>query len=67
LIGDLNTGEYYRQRCGPNGWYSKDIEDSRLYINQTQPIKTISDNGHHVSYPGNRQLVIVQVSIVEVV
>lgn len=67
VIKDLNTNEYYRQRLGPNGWYSSDINTSRLYGKEKQAQKTIDDNEHHVSYPGNRNSTIVEVTLIEVI
>lgn len=66
-IKDLNTKEYYRQRVGSDGWYSSDINTSRLYGKEKQAQKTIDDNEHHVSFPGNRNLVIVEIALVEVI
>jgi len=65
-IKDLNTDEYYRQRLGSKGWYSFDINESRLYGNKKQAQRTIDNNDHHVSYPGNRNLIIVEIKLVEV-
>jgi len=67
IIKDLNTKEYYRQRLGPNGWYGLDINASRVYREEKQAQKTIDDNGHHVSYPDNRDLVIIEVELVEII
>lgn len=66
VIKDLNTEEYYRQRSGTHGWYSPDINASRLYIRGKDAQKTIDNNQHHVSFPDNRQLTVVEISLVEV-
>ena len=66
VIKDSNTGEYYRQRLGSKGWYSSNIDNARLYAEEKPAHKTIADNGHHVSYPGNRNLNVVQVKLTEV-
>lgn len=65
-IKDLNTNEYYRQRLGSNGWYTFDINKSRLYGNKQQAQRTIDNNDHHVSYPGSRNLMIVEIELVEI-
>lgn len=64
-IKDLDTGEYYRQRVG-DGWYSTDIDNARLYGTYKQAKKTIDAGDHHVSYPGNRKIVVVEVKLTEV-
>jgi len=66
VIKDLRTDEYYRQRAGKSGWYSVDINDSRLYSSLDQAQKTIDQGGHHVTYPGARDLVVLEVKIVEI-
>lgn len=67
VIKDTNgIGEYYRQRASGNGWYSYFIDDVRLFTSPHQAQKTIDAAGHHVTYPGNRNLVVQEVKIVEV-
>lgn len=66
VIKDIITNEYYRQRLGSKGWYSSDINDSRLYTAAKQAQKTINDAEHHVTYPGNRTLKVIEVFITEV-
>lgn len=66
VIKDSNTKEYYGKRPSKTGWYSSNLEESRLYASIKAAQKTISDGEHHVSYPGNRTLVIVEVKLVEV-
>lgn len=66
VIKDTNSGEYYRQRSNNNGWYSYFIDDVRLFTSPHQAQKTIDAAGHHVSYPGNRSLVVQEVKVVEV-
>lgn len=65
-IKDLNTNEYYRQRLGSNSWYTFDINESRLYGNKQQAQRTIDNNDHHVSYPGNRNLMVIKIKLVEI-
>jgi hypothetical protein len=64
VIKDINTNEYFRQRAG-NGWYSTDINHARLYSNQRMAQQTITADEHHVSYPGNRNLAVKEVQLVE--
>jgi len=66
VIKDVSRNEYYRQRAGSNSWYSKDINHSRLFVNERVAQQTIDMNGHHVSYPGDRVLEIKEVHLVEV-
>jgi hypothetical protein len=66
VIKDLNTDEYFRQRVGPKGWYSADINNSRLYSQERMAQQTIDAGEHHVSWPGNRKLSTQEVTIVEV-
>jgi hypothetical protein len=65
IIKDTDTGEYFRQRCGPSGWYSNDINHARLYSLERMAQQTIAADEHHVSYPGNRNLAVKQVQLVE--
>ena len=67
VIKDLITNEYYRQRAGKTGWYSTDINDSRLYTSEESALKTIDQAGHHVIYPGNRHISVLEVKIVEII
>ena len=67
VIKDINTNQYYRQRRGSDGWYSFDINASRLYGKEKQAQKTIDDNDHHVSFPGNRNLIPVEVLLIEAI
>lgn len=66
IIKDTNTNEYYRQRAGRYGWYSLDINDSRLYTSAGAAQLTINQGGHHVVFPGNRMLSVAEVKIVEI-
>jgi len=65
VIKDLNTNEYYRQKPGPKGWYSSNINHARLYSTEKIAQKTIDIGNHHVSYPGNRNLTIIEVILIE--
>lgn len=65
VIKDMNTGEYYRNSVGSTGWYSDDINFSRIYSSEKQTNGTIDKSGHHVIYPGNRNLKVIEIKIVE--
>jgi hypothetical protein len=65
VIKDIDSGEYFRQRYSKS-WYSKDINHARLYSLERMATQTIVANEHHVSYPGNRNLVEVEVRVTEV-
>lgn len=62
IIKDLDIDEYYRQRAG-NGWYSSDINNSRLFTTEEKAQETIDSAGHHVTYPGDRNLKVIEVKI----
>ena len=66
VIKDTSTDEYYRQRAGRRGWYSDDINDSRLYTSAVQAQQIIDQGGHHVAWPGTRILVAKEVKITEI-
>ncbi len=66
VIKDTNTDEYYRQRCSTNGWYSTDINTARLFTTAKQAQQTINADGHHVTYPGWRKLVVKEVQLIEI-
>ena len=66
-IKDMNTNKFYRQKVNiKSGWYSSNIDRSRLFTSIKQAQQTIDKGNHHVIYPGNRILRVVKVSIVEV-
>ncbi len=48
------------------GWYHPDIGRARIYTKRRYALKTIRDRGHHVTYPGNRILIVVPVKIEEI-
>ena len=64
VIKDTLTNEYYRQRAG-DGWYSTDINAARIYTTKSQAEKTISEGNHHITYPGNRILNVIEIVISE--
>ena len=66
VIKDLSTNEYYRQRVGPHGWYSTNISDSRVYTSAIIAKRVIDKGDHHVTFPGNRNLGIIDVKITEI-
>lgn len=66
VIKDLSTNEYYRQRHSTGGWYGLDISTARLYTSIRQAQQVIDRAEHHVTYPYNRDLKIVEVRLVEV-
>ena len=66
VIKDLSKNEYYRQRHASGGWYSLDINNARLYTSIKQAQVVIDSATHHVTYPYNRDLKIIEVRLVEV-
>lgn len=64
-IKDLNTHQYYRQRAG-DGWYSDNLDHARLFASEKAAQRTISQGNHNVTYPGDRNLCVVEVQLVEV-
>ena len=67
VIKDTNTNEYYRRSAGASGWYSADINFARLFTSKNKAQQTINTNNHHVSYPGNRNLITKEITLNEVV
>jgi hypothetical protein len=65
VIKDLSTNEYYRQRLGA-GWYSTDINNARFYTDAIQARRVIDKADHHVTFPYNRDLKVIEVKIVEI-
>lgn len=59
-IRDRVSGDFYQQACGKTGWYG-DLGTARLFKTQDGAMKTINADGHHVRYPGNRTLHVVEV------
>lgn len=63
VIRDKKSKEYYRQWCGPQGWYSPELDYARIYSLRAKAQQTIDQGNHHVTYPGNRDLEIVPVEL----
>jgi hypothetical protein len=59
VIRDTTTGEVYQLRPGRTGWYDTDLTYARRYKTREGAERTIKVGNHHVSYPGNRTLEIV--------
>lgn len=58
-IYDQASETYFARQYRPGrGWYSPHPEDARLYKTPMAAKRVIDADGHHVSYPGNRVLVI---------
>lgn len=64
VIKDINTHNYYRE-SPHKGWYSPDVGSARLYVTESSALRTIEKDDHHVSFPGNRVLEVVPVTIQE--
>lgn len=64
-IKDRGTSEYYQQTSGPTGWYG-DIGGARLYRGAYRAEQSIQRGGHHVTYPGGRDLIVIPVEVVEI-
>jgi hypothetical protein len=65
-IRDNGSREYYRKAYGPNGgWYGSKLDaQTRLFDTKEAAERTIAAAGHHVSYPGGRDLYAVPVRLV---
>lgn len=60
------SGWYFTKSITPQGWYHPDIGRARIFTKRRYALKTISDAGHHVIYPGDHILKIVNVKIEEI-
>lgn len=60
-IFDVDSEEYFaRGITRTRGWYSKNVMDARLYKSRKAASLVIFKGSHHVSYPGNRDLEVVE-------
>jgi hypothetical protein len=64
-IKDLKSNLFYQQKPTTNGWYD-DISGVRLFKEKARAEATIKANEHHVSFPGNRKLKVVTISLIEI-
>lgn len=60
IIKDTETGEVYQLQHGRNGWYDRDPTYARRYRTREGAERTIKAGNHHVSYPGNRKLIVTE-------
>jgi hypothetical protein len=63
VIRDEDTGHYYARRFTKTGWYSPEKGEARLYKSAEAAHRTIEMGNHHVTYPGNRTLIIDTLSL----
>ena len=64
-IKDTTTGYYFSAQASNTGWYNPDISRARFYISLKSTAQVIARGGHHITYPGNRKLMAVWVTIKE--
>jgi hypothetical protein len=60
VIRDIDSKALFQSRSGRNGWYDHDATYARRYKTREGAQHTIDRGNHHVSYPGNRQLEIIE-------
>lgn len=69
VIKDSDSGEYYRQRPGKNGYYDTDLNHVRLYGSE-RAAQQIADSGHYTTTFQEdrrlRKLKVVEVNVTEV-
>lgn len=65
IIKDLNSGQYYVRQPSKLGWYHPNIERARLYTDYVYAENTIRKGGHHIDWPGHRDLKVIKVTITE--
>ncbi len=65
MIKDLHTNTFFRRKAGPpgEGWYGEDLTKARTYGSEAAALGVIAQAGHHVTYPGNRWLVVVEFKV----
>ena len=63
-IKDEVSGLFYQQKPRTAGWYDS-LHGARFYIERGRAERTIKGNDHHVSYPGDRKLIVVSVRLSE--
>ncbi len=61
-IRDRHSGDFYQSAAGKTGWYGE-LGTARLFKTEDGAASTIAKGGHHVSYPGNRLLHVVEVKL----
>jgi hypothetical protein len=65
-IYDRSSKTYFQRKIGPTGWYG-DLINVRLYNTRSGAWRTINDAHHHVTYPGTRDLLVVDVQITDLI
>lgn len=56
-IADANSGDFFRNRKGPDGWYTPNIGEARIYKASKQAYSTVRRMGHHVAHPDRKPVV----------
>ena len=65
VIKDTASGCYFSGRFSDMGWYNRDIGRARMFVQHRKAQASVNAGGHHVAYPGGRNLVVVKVHITE--
>lgn len=66
VIKDTYSKDYYAGSVTADGWYHPDINRARTYLTHKTAYITLTEGSHHVIWPGNRILEIVQIKIEEI-
>jgi hypothetical protein len=65
VIKDRVAQEYFVRHPSSSGWYHPNLNHARIYQNWEIAEAIIFDEGHHVTHPGDRWLIVVKVRIEE--
>lgn len=63
-IKDTKSRLFYQQKPRTAGWYDS-LHGARFYIERGRAERTIKGGDHHVTYPGNRNLIVVSIMLTE--
>ena len=63
-IKDTKSCLFYQQKPRTAGWYDS-LHGARFYIERGRAERTIKGGDHHVTYPGNRNLIVVSIMLTE--
>lgn len=64
-VKDLYTGHYYTGNATAHGYYHPQVDRARLYTRKVFANQAIALGGHHIEWPGNRNLVVVNIKVEE--
>lgn len=65
VIKDIDKNTYYQNHPTSNGWYSDNLYGAKIFLYKKGAEKTMNSNNHHVIYPGNRNLGVIPIKIIE--